>query len=315
MSLDLPALTQAVAQHGAVVRILVCGSAGSAPREAGTSMLVTASTSTGTIGGGALEHQAIAKAREMIGGPQARLYRKFPLGPDLGQCCGGQMSLVWEVFTEQTLPRTLPFARPLSATGALPDRLARRLTGLPEHFSPMVVDGWLIEGPMPRQTPLWIWGAGHVGRALVDVLHPLPDWQITWVDTGPERFPEQVPHGVTTLPAADPALLARHAPTNAEHLVLTFSHALDLALCDALLRRGYAGLGLIGSATKWARFRKRLAELGHTPEAIMTINCPIGEPELGKHPHAIALGVAVSLQRQAIGKGQQGMTESARDSA
>jgi xanthine dehydrogenase accessory factor len=85
------------------------------------------------------------------------------------------------------------------------------------------------------------------------------------------------------------------APVEAEHLVLTYSHALDLALCDALLRRGFGALGLIGSATKWARFRSRLAALGHGAEAIARIDCPIGNPALGKHPQAIAVGVAADL--------------------
>jgi xanthine dehydrogenase accessory factor len=142
---------------------------------------------------------------------------------------------------------------------------------------------------------LWIWGAGHVGRALVATLAPLPDFAITWVDTAPARFPDSVPAGVTCLPAAQPARCVAHAPVVAEHLVLTYSHALDLDLCHALLCHGFAFAGLIGSATKWARFRARLAALGHTPAQIARITCPIGDPALGKHPQAIALGVGAAL--------------------
>jgi xanthine dehydrogenase accessory factor len=90
-------------------------------------------------------------------------------------------------------------------------------------------------------------------------------------------------------------MLADHAPTDAEHLILTYSHALDLDLCHRLLRRGFLSCGLIGSATKWARFRSRLTALGHDAAAVGRIRCPIGDPALGKHPQAIAVGVAAEL--------------------
>ena len=133
--------------------------------------------------------------------------------------------------------------------------------------------------------------AGRLWR----VLAPLPDVAITWVDSAAERFPETVAEGVTTLWAENPADLVAHAPAMAEHLVLTYSHALDLELCHRLLGHGHGGLGLIGSATKWARFRSRLRALGHPDGRIATIACPIGDPALGKHPQAIALGVAAAL--------------------
>ncbi|TNF62837.1 MAG: xanthine dehydrogenase accessory protein XdhC, partial [Rhodobacteraceae bacterium] len=162
-----------------------------------------------------------------------------------------------------------------------------------------LVEGWMIEPVARPGRAVWIWGAGHVGRALVDVLSPLPDLALTWIDTAPERFPDAIPEGVTMLPAADPVRLVPHAPRQAEHLVLTYSHALDLALCHALLGHGFAFAGLIGSATKWARFRSRLAALGHAPQDIARITCPIGAPALGKHPHAIAIGVAAGLLARA----------------
>jgi xanthine dehydrogenase accessory factor len=158
-----------------------------------------------------------------------------------------------------------------------------------------LAEGWVIEPMEATRRPLWIYGAGHVGRALVHTLHPLPNVAITWVDTGPERFPDAVPVGVTAMPSVDPARAAGHAPEEAVHLVLTYSHALDLALCHALLARPAAGIGLIGSATKWARFRSRLRQLGHSDAQISRITCPIGDPGLGKHPQAIAVGVASSL--------------------
>jgi xanthine dehydrogenase accessory factor len=150
---------------------------------------------------------------------------------------------------------------------------------------------------------LWIWGAGHVGRALVSVLAPLPDLAITWVDTAPERFPATIPEGVTAVPVADPALLVAHAPRDAAHLVLTYSHALDLELCHRILAHGFASLGVIGSATKAARFRARLHDLGHLHTEIQRIACPIGDKSLGKHPQAIAIGMASALLK---GAGEQG---------
>jgi xanthine dehydrogenase accessory factor len=128
---------------------------------------------------------------------------------------------------------------------------------------------------------------------------PLPDWHVVWVDTHAERFPETPPAGVDLLVAADPARAAAHAPVDAHHLILTYSHALDFALCHAVLERGFASAGLIGSATKWRRFRSRLRQLGHCDAEICRIACPIGDPALGKHPQAIAIGVSALLVKTA----------------
>jgi xanthine dehydrogenase accessory factor len=160
-----------------------------------------------------------------------------------------------------------------------------------------LVQGWLVEPVLEADRQVWIWGAGHVGRALVGVLAPLPGIAVTWVDVAAARFPDSVPKGVTVVPAGDPAVLADHAPVEAEHIIVTYSHALDLELCHRLLRRGFGSVGLIGSATKWARFRSRLGALGHSGEAIARIKCPIGDPGLGKHPQAIAVGVVAELLR------------------
>jgi xanthine dehydrogenase accessory factor len=248
-------------------------------------MLVWDSGQAGTIGGGALELRAVTQARAAA----AARVETWPLGPGLGQCCGGAVTLVWERFTAATLPRDLPFTRAIGGTGPAPAR------ALPPGADPVWRDGWLSEAAPPPRQPLWIWGAGHVGRALVHVLSPLPDRAITWVDTGADRFPDLIPPGVTALPATDPARLVAHAPQDADHLILTYSHDLDLALCHALLTHGFASCGLIGSATKWARFRSRLAALGHPAAQIARIACPIGDPAAGKAPEVIALTVAAAL--------------------
>ena len=120
---------------------------------------------------------------------------------------------------------------------------------------------------------------------------------MTWIDTDRSRFPQEIRPDVTPLIAADPGRVVRHAPDDADHLILTYSHALDLELCHRILGRPFRTLGLIGSKTKRARFWTKLQALGHSPAQISRINCPIGDPALGKEPKAIALGVAAGLIR------------------
>jgi xanthine dehydrogenase accessory factor len=297
MSFDRAALRSAVAAHGPLARVVVAAVDGSTPREAGASMLVWADGQSGTIGGGALEFAAADRARKALAESKDRLDRE-PLGPALGQCCGGAVTLLTEVWTETRLAvhsgdvvaRPVPGGAedmPLSVTRLL---AAARNRG--ERPRPTLKDGWMVEPVSRPARALWVWGAGHVGRAIVAILAPLPDLAITWIDTGADRFPEAIPENVTRLVAANPADFAVYAPPEAEHLILTYSHALDLELCHRLLGHGFAACGLIGSRTKWARFRSRLAALGHTDASIARIRCPIGDPTLGKHPQAIAVGVA-----------------------
>lgn len=295
---DLGALGAALAVHRRVVRVVIAGHDGSSPREVGASMLVWEGGQAGTIGGGALEFEAASKARGMLGAGGMSVQR-VALGPALGQCCGGAVTLWFEVL--ERVP-DLVAGMVARGPGAMPLAVKRILAaarGQGVRPGVALVEGWLVEPVAEPGRQVWIWGAGHVGRALVGVLAPLPGMAVTWVDVAAGRFPETVPEGVTVLPAADPALLADHAPQEAEHLVLTFSHALDLELCHRLLRRGFRSCGLIGSATKWARFRSRLAALGHDRAAVARIRCPIGEPAFGKHPQAIAVGVAAQMLRAA----------------
>ncbi|MDP3339069.1 xanthine dehydrogenase accessory protein XdhC [Frigidibacter sp.] len=315
MSFDVQALAAAVERLGPLVRVLVAGAAGSVPREAGAEMLVGAAAQEGTIGGGTLEWRATLRARELLAGGAAGAVSRVPLGPALGQCCGGAVTLAFERLDAARLAelgagplvaRALDgSAMPLAVTRLL--ARARGQGALPRL--PLLEGGWLVERAAQPARALWIWGAGHVGRALVSVLAPLPDLAITWVDTGAERFPEVIPAGVTQLVAANPADLVAHAPGDAEHLILTFSHQLDLELCHRLLGHGFGAAGLIGSASKRARFHSRLRGLGHADAQILRIACPIGDPALGKHPQAIAVGVAAALL-----KGSSGM-QTARDRA
>ncbi|CAN0603018.1 unnamed protein product, partial [Ectocarpus sp. 12 AP-2014] len=163
--------------------------------------------------------------------------------------------------------------------------------------TPRMLDCWMIEPVSKSARDIWIWGAGHVGRALVAAVSPLPDVRIMWADSARDRFPEDM-QGIEPLIAENPADLAPLAAPHAEHFVLTYSHALDLEICHRVLGRPFGSLGLIGSATKWARFRSRLKSLGHAESQIDRIQCPIGDPGLGKHPQAIALGVATEIVRR-----------------
>lgn len=298
---DLAALRATIAAHGPTARVVIAAHDGSSPREVGAAMLVWADGQSGTIGGGALEHEATLRARAHLAETRPLLTREA-LGPKLGQCCGGAVTLLTEVFTDTTLPEPESgvYARPVDGR-PMPlsvKRLIARARGEGVSPRPALLQGWMIEPLARPDRHLWIWGAGHVGRALTAVLAPFPGVAITWVDIAAERFPDAIPETVTRLIAPDPAQAVAQAPKDAEHLIVTFSHALDLDLCHRLLQHGFATCGLIGSATKWARFRSRLAALGHAPATIARIDCPIGDPALGKHPQAIAVGVATAFLRK-----------------
>lgn len=245
-----------------MISVEIIATKGSAPRDAGTVMCVSTDSIEGTIGGGALEYQAIATARRMLTEGAEAFEETVPLGPGLGQCCGGSVRLRF------------------SRDGKQPDQMEL-----------LPLDPALLAG---QRGTLWLWGAGHVGRAVVRCLAPTAAFDLTWIDTGRERFPSDLPDTVTLLPSSDMPRLAAHAPRDAHHLIFTYSHDIDLALCAALLSRGFASCGLIGSATKWARFQKRLRAMQLDPKSI---TCPIGDPSQGKHPDQIAHSTATALLR------------------
>ncbi|MBF9034612.1 xanthine dehydrogenase accessory protein XdhC [Rhodobacterales bacterium HKCCE2091] len=298
MSFDRATLDRTIAANGPVIRVVLAEVRGSVPRGVGTAMLVWADGQSGTIGGGALEWEAVQRARRMLPGESDRQVWSLPLGPSLGQCCGGAVVLLAERYAETPAEDAFPLARPVTARGAMPTSVA---TAQPADAR--LIDGWLVE-PLARPVhAVWIWGAGHVGTALAAVMAPLPDTAITWVDE-PGRLPATAPEGFTLLPAPDMARAMTLAPRDAHHLVLTYSHDIDLALCHAALTHGFATCGLIGSDTKWARFRSRLRSLGHSDAQISGIDCPIGDPALGKHPQAIAVGVAARHLNRVNGRAE-----------
>jgi xanthine dehydrogenase accessory factor len=255
-------VTDRLASEDAVL-VSVDQAAGSVPRERGAWMAVFAGGVTGTIGGGHLELQAIEEARRRLAGGTGEAVLRYALGPSLGQCCGGVVHLRYERFT-----------------AADARSLAQRL--------------------QPHAAPLALFGGGHVGKALVNVLGTLP-FAVTWVDSRDEIFPEQVPDNVAC-EHSDPvqAAVADLAP-GSRVLIMSFSHAEDLDIVAACLRRlrergDLPYVGLIGSKTKWATFRHRLEERGFHKQELAQVTCPIGIPGItGKQPEVIAVAVAAQL--------------------
>ena len=246
---------------------------GSVPREAGTRMLVAADAGphgvAGTIGGGHLELQAIASARAALAdGLRMPLDQPIALGPTLGQCCGGTLVL-----------RTTPLDT--TALAAWPDA--------------------------PPLFHLQLYGAGHVGRAIAHLLATLP-CAVQWIDERESEFPaEPGPPHIQRLCVEPVEAEVPLAPPEAFYLVLTHSHALDLVLTEAILRRGdFAYLGLIGSATKRARFLARFRQRGVAALTLDRLTCPIGVPGIpGKQPEQIAVAVVAQLLQQAACRGHR----------
>jgi xanthine dehydrogenase accessory factor len=268
--------------------LLVASTKGSVPREVGASMIVTAHETVGTIGGGHLELKAIEHAREMLKANAAiATQRHFPLGPALGQCCGGAVSILFAPINET-------HSDEIEKIAAVEEQGGRydftRVTDTNETITvPLEFNAWHIV----------VFGAGHVGKAIVEVCSTLP-CRITWIDEREAEFPKHVASNVRIVNSDSPADEVKRIPTDAQVLALTHSHALDLDICFALLKRdGLAYCGLIGSATKAATFRKRFAQRGHSPSEISRIICPIGRAELkSKHPGVIAVSVAFDLSQR-----------------
>jgi xanthine dehydrogenase accessory factor len=287
---------------------------GSAPREAGASMLVDArGLVAGTIGGGHLEFEAIARARRMLDGQDRAAIARFALGPSLGQCCGGSVSVSLRRIDGDELPWIAPLATLERDGGVSWLRTTLGGVGRPHSVvsaSPSAAasagDSVLVSRLDSRPWPVWVFGAGHVGEALVRVLATLPA-RVTWVDPRASQFPPDPPATVACVEADSPAHEVRGIPPGADVLVMTHSHALDFDLCVALLARDDLGrVGLIGSQTKAARFRGRLARHGIGADRIARLQCPIGaapggDPSrrdpLDRHPGAIAVAVAFDLWR------------------
>jgi xanthine dehydrogenase accessory factor len=327
----LSELLQTLEREPFVVRIVLAEVRGSAPRECGTSMLVSPAGVIGTIGGGRLEWDAIAVARELLqsdrGEVPARICR-LVLGADLGQCCGGVVTLWIERYGHANL-RELREARAAAMRGRallvstiaggrtghrlVSDPDAQCVPGLSEPAPALArlvrgADGELallerLDDALPH---VWLYGAGHVGQALTRILVELPV-HLTWIDSRADWLPRTGAERMHVRHSSEPAATLDDAPVGAHFVVMTHSHALDYTLCRALLERNdFASLGLIGSMSKAARFRSRLAREGIAADTIARLVCPIGVPGIAsKWPTAIAVAVAAQLLQQIGGAPHQ----------
>jgi xanthine dehydrogenase accessory factor len=299
-------LLDAIDRHGSAAMVTVAAARGSSPREPGARMIVNPDgTFTGTVGGGTLEWQAIALAQGALGkasAPRAEL-RRFALGPELGQCCGGQVDLLVEAFAAGDREAVAGLAkRELAGSFATVGRVASRgvvRTVSDEAMAPGAISqvhGVLHEGFGDERRPLILFGAGHVGRALVLALAPLP-FVVTWVDPRPDAFPTHVPGNTALRQPEHPAAVLADVPAGAFVLIMTHSHPLDLELVGAALGDGrFPYVGVIGSATKRARFEKRLAAMGVPAGRIASLTCPIGVAGInGKLPAVIAAATVAEL--------------------
>ena len=336
----LSAALECLAHGKACILVTVAATEGSAPREAGTKMLVHLDGIAGSVGGGHLEFKAVAEARSLLqtfAAPRAGLV-DFALGPSLGQCCGGRVTLLFETLTAGALPwlqawqqapghqtpghqtqghqapaervlltRLSPLTKLVLEPGVpgfeCGADLSAALTTLARSEVPAVLFDrggeapcYLLERMVDSRQDLYLFGDGHVARALVGILALLP-YRIRWIDARADVFPEVLPPNVETDCSGFPRYEVKDAPRDCFYLVMTHSHAADLEICDRILARGDFGyLGLIGSDTKRTSFLRRLRARGHGEAMLNRLVCPIGLPQItGKAPASIAVAVAGEL--------------------
>lgn len=333
MSDWIEALVALQARGTPAVIVSVVGTRGSVPRPAGTRMIVTHDDLHGTIGGGHLEFQAIGIARDMIRGVAGgERLRRFPLGASLGQCCGGVVNLLFEPVAAEAdwiahaallHQRRAPFVTVVPTTGDVPaGRIVVTMDAVfgdaPGNGDRAIAnarealrtgDGARLVQTGAGGTPRWfvdpvrdggfdvvLFGAGHVGRALVKLLGDLP-CRVTWVDARDDEFPRHVPANVTvTCSDAAEADVDAAAP-GAHFLVMTHDHALDERISERILKRNdFAYFGLIGSLSKRRQFEQRMARRGMPIERFAAMTCPIGVAGIkGKEPEVIAVAVVAQL--------------------
>lgn len=316
-------------QYKPVIMITVINTRGSAPREAGAKMLVSDNDCQGTIGGGELERVAIEEARQLLAefNPQVHqcFSKRFALGPNLGQCCGGTSTLMFEAIDASIAPwvdqllkykqSQIPVAlitqmksrEKLLVTADTLNQYDNFNTELRQLIRETLDRGdaiyqsnygeeWLIEAIKPSEFKIVLFGAGHVGKAVVNVLSGLP-CEIIWVDSRENEFPVTNPDNVRLEIHQAPEYFIDEAPVNSYFLIMTHSHPLDQEICERILKRNdFAYCGLIGSLSKRRKFEKRLKLKGIREQTLKTLTCPIGIDGIsGKRPYEIAISVAAQL--------------------
>ena len=301
---DWTAHAHAALSRGPAALITILATEGSAPRGPGARMVVSESGLAGTIGGGALEHQAVEQARAILSHPPGSWrVQDYPLGPLLGQCCGGRVRLMVERIADVPAGEG-PYAVALSESvsreslagegrgpatnGPILDPGLRR--GTVAARGPLPISGAKFVEPVEADSlPLLMFGAGHVGRAIASHAGALPI-HLAWFDT---RAAEAETPGVMLADEDAMVACAAEAPAGGAVVILTHDHALDYRLTEAALTSGAAFVGLIGSQTKRARFLSRLDKAGVDATRL---TCPIGIPGIvGKEPEVIAVATLAQL--------------------
>lgn len=284
------------------VMVTVASIVGSTPREVGAKIIVTSDDLFGTIGGGNLEFQACKIARDQLENPESQQLKRFPLGAGLGQCCGGLVNLLFEPVVgacdwvrvaldyerlNKEWVREVPTHEGLVSVRAFDNDVS----GL--------VDGVYVEVNRSDDIELTLFGAGHVGRAIVKAMADLPV-RIRWVDSREYEFPVEVPNNVEVICADTPVAEVDAASTNAYFLVMTHQHSLDQLLSEQILKRDdFAYFGLIGSASKRRMFETRMVRRGIAAEKFKRMNCPIGISGIqNKQPAMIAISVAAQIMQR-----------------
>ncbi|MGI9498412.1 MAG: xanthine dehydrogenase accessory protein XdhC [Geminicoccaceae bacterium] len=326
----LPALEECIEAGRPATLVTIADAKGSSPREAGVKMLVTETDSAGTVGGGNLEHEAIRIARSMLAEDRKEnLLRRFALGPALGQCCGGNTQLLFEpvvappddwldplrAFARTKKPSVLTSAIDGETSGKLMVTLEKTIgaadPGLLTSARALLKKAgnagarlwtdtagktYLLEQNPGHHGDVLLIGAGHVGKALADVLGTLP-FAVTWADNRPEQYPDDIAANITVRCTPHLEQVIDQAAKDTIYLVMTYSHDMDFALCARVLQRGdFRYLGLIGSKTKRARFEKTMQDLGIDQALVDRVVCPIGMPSISsKQPAVIAVATAAQI--------------------
>lgn len=300
--------TELLRLHGSFVRVVVAVVRGSAPREPGACMLVAPGRLLGSIGGGHLEWQALQAAQALLEQPEAPAARlqRYVLGTELGQCCGGVVELWIERYQRSDAAWLAELAGALQQSaltlhsrlrsGALVRRWQRPGAGQQAVTLQRLDDGAALREVLAPGAALWLYGAGHVGQALARIVAELP-LRLCWIDARAELFPQPLPANARLLTPRDPLPTVAQAPAGTRFVVMTHDHELDYQLCRAILARDdFAFAGLIGSKSKAARFRARLARDGVAAARIARLVCPIGLGQArSKWPAAIAVSIAAQL--------------------
>ena len=317
-------LSDLTAAGDSAVLVTISGISGSTPRETGAKMIVTARETIGTIGGGQLEHQCTHIAAGLLGKAATPETRRFPLGPSLGQCCGGVVDVLFEpvgsglaewlrdlrALHGQREPSVLVTATDSGTKfvvtagdvfgvdeGSCDPVIVAEARGMLEGGTAVVDDTLFYEPVRASDFNIAVFGAGHVGAAVVNVLSGL-DCNIRWIDSRPGIF-RAVPRNARAVETSEPALEVAAMPPSSFYLVMTHSHPLDFDICDRILRRSDAAYcGLIGSLTKRRRFEKRFRQQGLSQSAFDQLVCPIGVAGIsGKKPAEIAIAAAAEILR------------------